>query len=138
MRLLESDSSLFLLKYIIGAAVAGVGTVTTAAYQWIVAAADPHDLSMQPLHVILIGFIVALAAFIGLILRAVWTRLMPALNKVSSAMNSLSRQVDELNENLTKKTEHFDRFAFSVLRQKFPDPGRRPDEEAGHGDSYRG
>ncbi len=118
MRLLESDTPVFLLKYIAGAVIAGAGAVGTTVYQWLVAAPDPHDLSMQPLHVILISFIVALALFIGMILRAVWTRLMPALNKFSSSINNLTREVRELNETMTKKTEHFDQIALSALRSK--------------------
>lgn len=54
---------------------------------------SPEELAIQPLHVILILFIVALAAFIVLILRTVWGKGVETVNRFSESNERIADQM---------------------------------------------
>jgi len=103
---------------IMGAAVSVVGIVgaTVAGWYLQLATIDPQELAIQPLHVVLIGFIIALAAFIVLILRAVWGKGIATVNRFSDAMNNQSQQIAALIELETKRVEKLEALSFDALR----------------------
>lgn len=103
---------------IIGAAVSALGIVAATVAGWWVKLAniDPAELAIQPLHVVLIGFIIALAAFIVLILRAVWGKGIETVNRFSDAMNNQAHQIAELIDLQTKRVEKLEALSFDALR----------------------
>jgi uncharacterized membrane protein YeaQ/YmgE (transglycosylase-associated protein family) len=110
---------------VLGAALSVLGLVGATVAGWYVSLAsiDPQELAIQPLHVVLIGFIVALATFIVLILRAVWGRGIDTVNRFSSALDNQaaaidnqSKQIAELIDLQTKRVEKLEGLSFDVLR----------------------
>lgn len=108
-----------LATYIIGAAVSVLGLISATVAGWWVkfATIDPAELAIQPLHVVLIGFIIALAAFIVLILRAVWGKGIETVNRFSDALNNQAQQIAELIELSTKRVEKLETLSFDALRE---------------------
>lgn len=102
---------------IIGAALSAAGIVVATLAGWWVRLAniDPAELAIQPLHVVLIGFIIALAAFIVLILRAVWGKGIETVNRFSDALNSQTQQIKELIELQTKRVAKLESLSFAAL-----------------------
>lgn len=113
------DMPISLATYVIGAAVSVLGIVgaTVAGWYWQLATIDPAELAIQPLHVVLIGFIIALAAFIVLILRAVWGKGVQTVDKFSEALNNQAQQIAELIELQTKRVEKLEALSFDALRE---------------------
>lgn len=113
------DMPISLATYVIGAAVSALGIVgaTLAGWYWQLATIDPQELAIQPLHVVLIGFIIALAAFIVLILRAVWGKGVQTVDKFSEALNNQAQQIAELIDLQTKRVEKLEALSFDVLRE---------------------
>lgn len=91
------DVPMNMLGYIFGAAFSGLGVIATTLYGFYhqIASLSPEELAIQPLHVILIVFIVALAAFIVLILRAVWGSGISTVTKFSGSLDKLSERMEE-------------------------------------------
>ena len=89
---------------IIGATLSGVGILATTAYGCYhrIAVISPEELALQPLHVVLILFIVALATFIALILRAVWGRGLATLNRFSDCLENLTKLLKQMDTNITE------------------------------------
>lgn len=103
---------------IIGAAVSALGVIGATLAGWWVrfASMDPQELAIQPLHVVLIGFIIALAGFIVLILRAVWGKGIETVNRFSDALNNQAQQIAELIDLQTKRVEKLEALSFDALR----------------------
>lgn len=103
---------------IIGAAVSALGLIGTTVVGWYIRLAniDPAELAVQPLHVVLIGFIIALAAFIVLILRAVWGKGIETVNRFSDALNNQAGKIEELIEIQTKRVDKLEALSFDALR----------------------
>jgi len=101
------DMPISLATCIIGAAVSALGLIGATVAGWYVQLAniDPQELAVQPLHVVLIGFIIALAAFIVLILRAVWGKGIETVNRFSDALNNQAGKIEELIEIQTKRVD---------------------------------
>jgi len=112
------DVPLSLATCIIGAAVSALGLIGATMAGWWVkfATIDPAELAIQPLHVVLIGFIIALAAFIVLILRAVWGKGIETVNRFSDALNNQSKQIAELINLQTKRVDKLEALSFDALR----------------------
>lgn len=102
---------------IIGAALSAAGIVVATLAGWWVRLAniDPAELAIQPLHVVLIAFIIALAAFIVLILRAVWGNGIETVNRFSDALNNQTQQIKELIELQTKRVAKLESLSFAAL-----------------------
>lgn len=102
---------------IIGAAVSAAGLLAATVTGWWArfATIDPAELAIQPLHVVLIGFIIALAAFIVLILRAVWGKGIETVNRFSDALNNQTQQIKELIELQTKRVAKLESLSFAAL-----------------------
>lgn len=105
------------LAYQIGGVIASIlGITATTIYGSYakLATISPEELAIQPLHVVLIFFIVALATFIALILRAVWGRGLSTVNRFSEAIENLSTLLTEMKssiEGLKKVQEnHLEKF----------------------------
>lgn len=111
------DMPISLATCIIGAAVSALGLIGATVAGWYVQLAniDPQELAVQPLHVVLIGFIIALAAFIVLILRAVWGKGIETVNRFSDALNSQTQQIKELIELQTKRVAKLESLSFAAL-----------------------
>lgn len=111
------DMPISLATCIIGAAVSALGLVVATVAGWYVQLAniDPQELAVQPLHVVLIAFIIALAAFIVLILRAVWGKGIETVNRFSDALNSQTQQIKELIELQTKRVAKLESLSFAAL-----------------------
>lgn len=109
---------LSLATCIMGAAVSALGLVVATVAGWYVQLAniDPQELAVQPLHVVLIGFIIALAAFIVLILRAVWGKGIETVNRFSDALNNQAGKIEELIEIQTKRVDKLEALSFDALR----------------------
>jgi len=103
---------------IIGAALSAAGIVVATLAGWWVRLAniDPAELAIQPLHVVLIAFIIALAAFIVLILRAVWGKGIETVNRFSDALNNQAVKIEELIEIQTKRVDKLEELSFDALR----------------------
>lgn len=103
---------------IIGAALSAAGIVVATLAGWWVRLAniDPAELAIQPLHVVLIAFIIALAAFIVLILRAVWGKGIETVNRFSDALNNQAGKIEELIEIQTKRVDKLEALSFDALR----------------------
>lgn len=103
---------------IIGAALSAAGIVVATLVGWWVRLAniDPAELAIQPLHVVLIAFIIALAAFIVLILRAVWGKGIETVNRFSDALNNQAGKIEELIEIQTKRVDKLEALSFDALR----------------------
>lgn len=117
------DSSHFdmpcaLIASILGAAISVIGLVSATLMGWIahLATIDPTELAIQPLHVVLIAFIIALAAFIVLILRAVWGKGIETVNRFSDALNNQTGKIEELIEIQTKRVDKLEALSFDALR----------------------
>lgn len=113
------DMPVSLATSIIGAFLSAVGLVAATLAGWYVRLAniDPAELAIQPLHVVLIGFIIALAAFIVLILRAVWSKGIETVNRFSDALNNQASQIAQLIELQTKRVEKLETLSFDALRE---------------------
>jgi hypothetical protein len=87
-----------LAYHIAGAFVSGIGILATTAYGCYhkLAVISPEELALQPLHVVLILFIVALATFIALILRAAWGRGLNTMNRFADCLEGLSKMIKEV------------------------------------------
>lgn len=111
------DMPLSLATCIIGAAVSALGLIgaTVAGWYLRLATIDPQELAVQPLHVVLIAFIIALAAFIVLILRAVWGKGIETVNRFSDALNNQAQQIEELIELQTKRVAKLESLSFAAL-----------------------
>jgi len=109
---------LSLATCIMGAAVSALGLVVATVAGWYVQLAniDPAELAIQPLHVVLIAFIIALAAFIVLILRAVWGKGIDTVNRFSDALNNQAVKIEELIEIQTKRVDKLEELSFDALR----------------------
>ena len=112
------DMPISLATCIIGAAVSALGLVVATVAGWYVQLAniDPQELAVQPLHVVLIGFIIALAAFIVLILRAVWGKGIETVNRFSDALNNQTGKIAELIDLQTKRVDKLEALSFDALR----------------------
>lgn len=105
------DLPVALAYHIAGAFVSGLGILATTVYGCYhkLAVISPEELALQPLHVVLILFIVALATFIALILRAVWGKGLPAINKFSDALIALTEAVGKLDRNISDMRADYDK-----------------------------
>lgn len=103
---------------IIGAALSAAGIVVATLAGWWVRLAniDPAELAIQPLHVVLIAFIIALAAFIVLILRAVWGKGIETVNRFSDALNNQAGKIEELIEIQMRRVDKLEALSFDALR----------------------
>ena len=113
------DMPISLATCIIGAAVSALGLIGATVAGWDVRLAniDPQELAVQPLHVVLIGFIIALAGFIVLILRAVWGKGTETVNRFSDALNNQAAQIAELIELQTKRVEKLENLSYDTLKE---------------------
>lgn len=111
------DMPLSLASYITGAVLSAAGIIAATVAGWYVRLAniDPQELAVQPLHVVLIAFIIALAAFIVLILRAVWGKGVETVNRFSEALNNQAQQIAELIDLQTKRVEKLEALSFAAL-----------------------
>ena len=93
-----------LAYHIVGAFVSGLGILATTAYGCYhkIAAISPEELALQPLHVVLILFIVALATFIALILRAVWGKGLATMNRFSDCLDNLTKLLKQMDLNISE------------------------------------
>lgn len=98
------DLPVALAYQIAGALVSGLGIIATTAYGCYakIAVISPEELALQPLHVVLILFIVALATFIALILRAVWSKGLATLNRFSDCLENLTKLLKQMDTNITE------------------------------------
>jgi hypothetical protein len=112
------DLPLSLATGIIGAALSVLGIIGATAAGWYTSLAniDPAELAIQPLHVVLIGFIIALGGFIVLILRAVWGKGIETVNRFSDALNHQTGKIEELIEIQTKRVDKLEALSFDALR----------------------
>lgn len=112
------DLPMSLATCVIGAAVSALGIVVATVTGWWVrlATIDPQELAIQPLHVVLIGFIVALSGFIVLILRAVWGKGIETVNRFSDALNNQAQQIAELIDLQTERVEKLEALSFDALK----------------------
>jgi hypothetical protein len=112
------EMPLSLATCILGAGLSVVGLIGATLTGWYASLAtiDPQELAVQPLHVVLIGFIIALAAFIVLILRAVWGKGIETVNRFSDALNNQAQQIAELIELQTRRVEKLETLSFDALR----------------------
>lgn len=92
------DLPVALAYQIVGACLSGLGIIATTAYGCYtkMAVISPEELALQPLHVVLILFIVALATFIALILRAAWGRGLNTMNRFADCLEDLSKMIKEV------------------------------------------
>ena len=122
------DMPISLATCIIGAAVSALGLVVATVAGWYVQLAniDPQELAVQPLHVVLIAFIIALAAFIVLILRAVWGKGIETVNRFSDALNNQAVKIEELIEIQTKRVDKLEALSFDALRDAASGAGSNP------------
>lgn len=92
------DVPITLAYQILGAITAIGGIIATTMYGLVhsLAIIPPEDLAIQPLHVVLIGFIVALAGFIVLILRAVWGKGIDTVNRLSHSQETFVDKMDDM------------------------------------------
>lgn len=107
-----------MLGYVMGAVVSLFGIVAATITGWFysLATIDPSELAIQPLHVVLIGFIVALATFIVLILRAVWGRGIETVNRFSDANERLANSIRTLTELQTARVTKLEELSLEALR----------------------
>lgn len=118
--LLENlDIPMALAGKIIGAVVSLAGVVGTALYGSYhrLATIDPQELAIQPIHVVLIGFIVALATFIVLILRAVWGKGVSTVDKFSASLDSLANEIRTLVKTQDETMRQFQNISLDALRE---------------------
>jgi hypothetical protein len=120
------DVPIALTAQICGVLVSSAGIAATTIYGSFhyIAAVSPEELAIQPLHVILITFIIALSTFIVLILRAVWGKGVNTVNRFSDAIEMLIRHLEELKESISDMKKHqnnsLDRFqelSLNALRE---------------------
>lgn len=92
---------------IAGAALSGVGILATTAYGCYhkIAVISPEELALQPLHVVLILFIIALATFIALILRAVWGKGLATLNRFADCLDNLTKMIHDVGTKIEQLQE---------------------------------
>lgn len=93
-----------LLYHIVGAFISGIGIIATTAYGCYhkIAVISAEELALQPLHVVLILFIVALATFIALILRAVWGKGLATMNRFSDCLDNLTKLLKQMDLNIAE------------------------------------
>lgn len=116
---LHLDVPVSLATYTVGAAISAAGVVATTVAGWYIklAAIDPQELAIQPLHVVLISFIIALAVFIVLILRAVWGKGLETVNRFSDVMSTQNAKLGELIDLQTKRVEKLESLSFDTLKE---------------------
>lgn len=109
MKILQTNLSdieipMALAYNIAGAFISGLGILATTIYGCYhrLAVISPEELALQPLHVVLILFIVALATFIALILRAVWGKGLSTLNRFSDCLEKLTSLLKQMDANITE------------------------------------
>jgi len=121
------DLPVALAYHIAGATVSGLGIVATTAYGCYtrMAVISPEELALQPLHVVLILFIVALAAFIALILRAVWGKGLSTMNRFADCLDSLTKmihdvgtKIEQLQEDQNKSLRDYQNLSLDALKAK--------------------
>ena len=125
------DMPISLATGIIGAALSAAGIVVATLAGWWVRLAniDPAELAIQPLHVVLIAFIIALAAFIVLILRAVWGKGIETVNRFSDALNNQTGKIEELIEIQTRRVDKLEALSFDALRDAASGMNNSPPHE---------
>lgn len=101
------DLPVALAYQITGAFISGLGIIATTAYGCYakVAMISPEELALQPLHVVLILFIVALATFIALILRAVWGKGLSTMNRFADCLEDLSKMINDVGTKIEQLQE---------------------------------
>lgn len=97
------DTQHFEIPFTLACQIVGVlasigGIVATTVYGCFhsLAVIPPEDLAVQPIHVVLIGFIIALSTFIVLILRAVWGKGLDTVNRLSKSQESFVDKMDDM------------------------------------------
>ena len=102
------DLPVALAYQIAGAFFSGIGVIATTAYGYYnkIAVISPEDLALQPLHVVLIFFIIALATFIALVLRAVWGKGLSTMNRFSECIEGLTLLLKQMDTNITEMRRH--------------------------------
>ena len=101
------DLPVALAYQIAGAFISGLGIIATTAYGCYakIAVISPEELALQPLHVVLILFIVALATFIALILRAVWGKGLSTMNRFADCLDNLTKMIHEVGTKIEQLQE---------------------------------
>lgn len=101
------DLPVALAYQIAGAFVSGLGIIATTAYGCYakIAVISPEELALQPLHVVLILFIVALATFIALILRAVWGKGLSTMNRFADCLDNLTKMIHDVGTKIEQLQE---------------------------------
>lgn len=96
------DLPVALAYQITGAFISGLGIIATTAYGCYakIAVISPEELALQPLHVVLILFIVALATFIALILRAVWGKGLSTMNRFADCLDELTKLLKDIDKGI--------------------------------------
>lgn len=119
------DLPISLAYQIAGAALSGLGIVATTVYGCYtkMAVISPEELALQPLHVVLILFIVALATFIALILRAVWGKGLSTMNRFADCLDELTKLlkdiekgIKDLQEDQKNSLRDFQNLSFDALK----------------------
>lgn len=98
------DLPVTLAYHIAGAFVSGLGILATTVYGCYhkLAVISPEELALQPLHVVLIAFIIALGAFVALICRAVWGKGLSTMNRIADSLDNFGKTLITLNSNITE------------------------------------
>lgn len=101
------DLPVALAYQIAGAFISGLGIIATTAYGCYakIAVISPEELALQPLHVVLILFIVALATFIALILRAVWGKGLSTMNRFADCLDNLTKMIHDVGAKIEQLQE---------------------------------
>jgi len=101
------DLPMALAYQIAGAFISGLGIIATTAYGCYakIAVISPEELALQPLHVVLILFIVALATFIALILRAVWGKGLSTMNRFADCLDNLTKMIHDVGTKIEQLQE---------------------------------
>ena len=101
------DLPVALAYQIAGAFISGLGIIATTAYGCYakIAVISPEELALQPLHVVLILFIVALATFIALILRAVWGKGLSTMNRFADCLDNLTKMIHDVGTKIEQLQE---------------------------------
>jgi len=101
------DLPMALAYQIAGAFISGLGIIATTAYGCYakIAVISPEELALQPLHVVLILFIVALATFIALILRAVWGKGLSTMNRFADCLDNLTKMIHDVGAKIEQLQE---------------------------------
>ena len=114
------------LAYQIFGALASIGGIIAATMFGLfhsLAFIPPEELAIQPLHVVLIGFIIALSGFIVLILRAVWGKGIDTVNRLSLSQECFVDKMDDMLKALksvadvqNNRLEKLEELSYDALR----------------------